>query len=244
MKKILKKVLFAGLFAFLIASPVAVIATPQTTYAADPGNCETRFLGIPPWYRGLTKTDSNVDGTNNCTIMSPEEVSPGSKDALSIFIWKIVLNVIEMALILAGWIALGFILYGGFLFITSGGNASQVEKARKSILNAVIGLVISIGAIVISNLAFSLLSDTATVNDYGVREINADDLVLTIVNFVYYIAGIVAVIVIIIAGITYSTSIGDASRIVRAKSMILYSVIGLVVMLAAFAITNFVMSSF
>lgn len=240
MKKILKNFLFAGLFAFLIASPAVIVATPQTTYAANPGNCETRFLGIPPWYRGLTKTDS----TGDCAIMSPNEVSPGSKDALSIFIWKIVLNVIEMALILAGWIALAFILYGGFLFITSGGNASQAEKARKSIFNAVIGLVISLGAIAISNLAFSLLSDTATVNDYGVREISADELVLTIVNFVYYIAGIVAVIVIIIAGIMYSTSLGDAGRITRAKNMILYSVIGLVILLAAFAITNFVMGRF
>lgn len=240
MRRILKHFLLAGLFAFLVASPAAIVATPQTAYAADPGNCETRFLGIPPWYRGLTKTDS----TGDCAIMSPTDVSSDKKNALSIFIWKIVLNIIEMALILAGWIALGFILYGGFLFITSGGNASQAEKARKSIFNAVIGLVISMGAIAISNLAFGLISDTATVNSYGVSEISADDLVLTIVNFVYYVAGIVAVIVIIIAGITYSTSLGDASRIARAKSMILYSVIGLAVLLAAFAITNFVMGRF
>jgi hypothetical protein len=235
MKQFIKNFIFAGAFVFLVASPVAIVATPQTTYAAGPGNCETRILGIPPWYRGLTKTDS----TGDCAITSPDEAG-----GLSPFIWKIVLNVIEIGLIIAGWIALFFILYGGFLFITGGGNASQVEKARKSIFNAVIGLIISMGAIAITNLAFGSLASSTVTNEFGVPEINADDLLRNGINLVYYIAGIVAVIVIVISGITYATSIGDSGRITRAKNMILYAVIGLVVLVAAFAITNFVMSNF
>lgn len=236
MKKILKNYLFAGLFAFLVVSPFAIVATPQTTYAADPGNCESRILGIPPWYRGLTKTDS----TGDCAIKSPNEVVGG----LSGFIWKIVLNLIEIGLILAGWIALFFIMYGAFLYITGGGNASQTEKARKSIFNAVIGLVISMGAIAITNLVFGSLVSSTVTNQYGVPEINADQLLRDGVNLAYYIAGIVAVIVIIIAGIMYATSLGDSGRVTRAKGMILYAVIGLGVLMAAFAITNFVMGSF
>ena len=240
MKKTLKNFILGGLFAFLIASPLVIVATPQTTYAAGDPSCESSILGIPPWYRGLTKKDS----TGDCTIMSPNEVSFDEKTALSVYIWKIVLNIIQIGLVLAGWIALFFIMYGGFMFITSGGNASQVEKARKSIFNAVIGLIISLGAIAITNLAFGLLGDATAPNSYGVPQINADDLVKNIVNFVYYIAGIVAVMVIVVAGIMYATSLGDAGRIARAKNMILYSIIGIVVLIAAFAITNFVMDSF
>lgn len=237
MKKLLKNFLFAGLFAFLIASPFATVTTPQTAFAADPANCESRaFLGIPPWYRGLTKTDS----TGDCAIMSPNEVAGG----LSGFIWKIVLNLIEIGLILAGWVALFFIMYGAFLYITGGGNASQTEKARKSIFNAVIGLVISMGAIAITNLVFGSLVNSTVTNQYGIPEINADQLLRDGINLAYYIAGIVAVIVIIIAGIMYATSLGDSGRVTRAKGMILYSVIGLGVLLAAFAITNFVMGRF
>ena len=223
------------MFVLFIASPVAIVATPQATYAADPGNCETRILGIPPWYRGLTKTDS----TGDCTIKSPSEAG-----GLSSFIWKIVLNIIEIALIAAGWIALFFIMYGAFLYITGGGNASQTEEARKSIFNAVIGLVISMGAIAITNLVFGTLVSSTSANEYGVPQINADDLVRNGVNLAFYVAGIVAVIVIIIAGIMYTTSLGDSGRVTRAKNMILYSVIGLVVLTASFAITNFVMSQF
>lgn len=235
MKNLLKTTLLAGLFIFFVASPVVTVATPHVASAAVSDECETTLLGIPPWYRGLTTKDAN----ENCVVVSPDEVG-----GLSGFIWKIVLNIIQIGLVIAGWIALFFILYGGFLYITGGGNASQLEKARKSIFNAVIGLVISMGAIAITNLVFSVL-DGATVNpEYGIPEIKADDLLVAGVNLAFYIAGIVAVIVIIVAGISYATSMGDSGRIAKAKNMILYAVIGLVVLIAAFAITNFVMSRF
>jgi len=234
MKRILKNFIFAGLFVFLFAAPVMAAATPQTTYAAS-GNCEAGILGAPSWARGLTKKDGNGD----CVIVSPNEVG-----GLSSFIWKIVLNIIELALVLTTWIAVFFILYGGFLFITGGGNASQLEKARKSILNAVIGLVISMGAIAVTNLIFGLLDGATRPNQYGVPQIEGGDLLISGLNLTYYIAGIVAVIVIIIAGITYATSTGDSGRITRAKNMVLYAVIGIVVLVAAFAITNFVIGRF
>ncbi|MCK9623145.1 MAG: hypothetical protein M0R47_21745, partial [Methylobacter sp.] len=94
--------------------------------------------------RGLTDAD--------CNILSPDKAG-----GLSTFIWKIVLNIIEIGLFIAGYAALFFILYGGFLFLTGGSNPSQIEKARKSILNAVIGLVISISAIAIVKLIFGIL---------------------------------------------------------------------------------------
>ncbi|MDB5163225.1 MAG: rane protein of unknown function [Candidatus Saccharibacteria bacterium] len=220
---------------FLVASPIAAVALPQPVLAADSGNCEKSILGIPPWYRGLTQADSNGD----CVIKSPDD-----SGGLSAFIWKIVLNGIQIALVIAGYVALFYIIYGGFLFITGGGNASQVEKARKSILNAVIGLVISIGAIAITNLIFGVFGSASTTNSLGVPELSADDLLRNGINLVYYIGGIVAVIVIIISGIMYSISMGDSGRVTRSKNMILYSLIGIVILIAAFAITNFVFERF
>jgi len=240
MINILKNILLAGAFILFVASPVAALVTPQTTYAAAADQCEKTLLGIPPWYRGLTKLDPN----GKCAIMAPDEVTTSGENEVSIFVWKIVLNVIQIALVLAGWIALIFIMYGAFLFITGGGNASQVEKGRKSIFNAIIGLIISMGAIAITNLIFGLLDGSTSNNEYGVREIAAGDVLTAGINLAYYIAGIVAVIVIIISGIMYATSMGDSGRVTRSKNMILYAVIGLGVLIAAFAITNFVMSRF
>ena len=63
-------------------------------------------------------------------------------------------------------------------------------------------------------------------------------------NLFYFIVGAVAVIVIIVAGIMYATSGGDSGSVTKAKNMILYSVVGLIIVSAAFAITNFVAGNF
>lgn len=69
-----------------------------------------------------------------------------------------------------------------------------------------------------------------------------DQLPITIQNILYAIIGvigIVAVIFIIIGGVNYMTSQGDASKLQKAKNTILYAVIGLVVCVLAFLIVNF-----
>ena len=64
-----------------------------------------------------------------------------------------------------------------------------------------------------------------------------------IMKFVYlalWVACIIAVIVVIIAGINYSLSSGDPSKTASAKNAILYSVIGLVIAASAIAITKYI----
>lgn len=56
--------------------------------------------------------------------------------------------------------------------------------------------------------------------------------------------GIIAVIMIIIGGIRYTLSNGDASQIKSAKDTVLYAVIGLIVAMLAYAIVNFVVGRF
>ena len=67
-------------------------------------------------------------------------------------------------------------------------------------------------------------------------------LVINVLKYVFGLAGILAVVMIVIGGLKYATSQGDPSRIKSAKDTILYSVIGLVVALASFAIVNFILS--
>lgn len=65
----------------------------------------------------------------------------------------------------------------------------------------------------------------------------------TILTVVYSIVGIVAVVMVILGGISYATSQGDAGKLKKGKDTILYGIIGLIIVLLAFAITNFVLSS-
>lgn len=73
---------------------------------------------------------------------------------------------------------------------------------------------------------------------------SAEVVLNTALNSVYMVAGIIAVIVIIIAGYMYVTSQGDSAAVTKAKNAILYAVIGLVVIILAFAITWFVIGRF
>ena len=65
-----------------------------------------------------------------------------------------------------------------------------------------------------------------------------------IVNIMLFIIGAIAVIMIIYGGIRYVTSGGDSSSVKAAKDTILYAVIGLIVAILAYAIVNFVVTSF
>lgn len=70
---------------------------------------------------------------------------------------------------------------------------------------------------------------------------NKDALPTIITNILYVIigvAGLVAVIYIIIGGINYMTSAGDTSKLEKAKKTILYACIGLIICALAFAIVN------
>lgn len=65
------------------------------------------------------------------------------------------------------------------------------------------------------------------------------NVIVSIINGVVGAIALVAVIFIIVGGINYMTSAGDASKIEKAKKTILYAAIGLIIAALAFAIVNF-----
>ena len=64
-----------------------------------------------------------------------------------------------------------------------------------------------------------------------------------ITNTILYIVGVIAVIMLIIGGIRYVVSGGDAKKVTDAKNTVLYAIIGLVIAVFAYAIVNFVITS-
>ena len=60
-------------------------------------------------------------------------------------------SIINVALSLLGIVALVIILYGGFKWMTAGGNEDSVGEARKIIIAGVIGLAIILSAYAIAN---------------------------------------------------------------------------------------------
>lgn len=71
---------------------------------------------------------------------------------------------------------------------------------------------------------------------------SVDSTVKLVVGILSFIVGIVAVIMIIIGGLKYITSAGDANSISSAKNTILYAIIGLVIVALAQVIVRFVLN--
>jgi hypothetical protein len=143
-------------FASVVGGSVVTVANPTNyTYAAATCTSAKGFLTFPVWYRGL-----NVS-TSDCNIVDPNQLNTAGNGAanngLSNFIWRVVLNIMDMALQLVGYIAVGFILYGGFTMIISNGAPEVMAKGRKTILDAIIGLIISIGSVGIINLVMGII---------------------------------------------------------------------------------------
>jgi len=67
-------------------------------------------------------------------------------------------NVIQAVAGLAGLIATGFFVVGGIGYITSSGNPENLEKSKRTLLYAAIGLAITVGAFVLSRIISELAS--------------------------------------------------------------------------------------
>ena len=62
-------------------------------------------------------------------------------------------------------------------------------------------------------------------------------------NEAYAVAGLIAVVMIIVGAVQYITAGGDTGKVTRAKNTLLYSIIGLIIILLAAVITNLVIGT-
>lgn len=122
-----------------------------------------------------------------------------------------------------------------------------MNRVQKSML--VIGVLLSLTAIYVTPGAFAATPGASTVCD-GIdatggscatsgSELN--DIVKLAINLLSVIAGIIGVVMLIIAGIKYITSQGDSGQVKSAKSALIYAVVGLVVAALSQTIVRFVL---
>ena len=69
-------------------------------------------------------------------------------------------DIIKVVAGLAGLIATGFFVIGGFGYITSSGNPEHLDRAKRTLLWSAIGLAIVIAAFVISNIIVAIATNS------------------------------------------------------------------------------------
>lgn len=70
----------------------------------------------------------------------------------------IVSRIIGIILIVVGILVVVYLIYGGILYITAGGDADKAGKGRTAITNAIIGLIIVIVSYAIYNFVLTRIS--------------------------------------------------------------------------------------
>ncbi len=66
--------------------------------------------------------------------------------------------------------------------------------------------------------------------------------VTSVINILLFVAGLIAVIIIVVGGLRFVTSEGDAASANKAKNSVVYALVGLVLAVLAYAIVNFVLN--
>ncbi len=80
--------------------------------------------------------------------------------------------------------------------------------------------------------------------DVGLSKAPLQDLIFQIIVYVLVLVGVVALASLIYGGFLYVTAHGDTEQIEKAKGIIVYAIIGIVVIGIAAAAVNFVINAF
>lgn len=136
MQKIKTLVLTFALAMASLMSPLAA-ATPGVQFGAV---CPSGgVLNFPAWYDGL-----------QCEGTQPKLTK------LSDF-WVVALNVVAMLIALVSYMSLGYVIWGGFKYIKSQGQANAIGEAKMAIIQAVAGLAIALSSFAIIRFVQGLL---------------------------------------------------------------------------------------
>lgn len=103
------------------------------------------FLGFPPWYKYLPGADNTIyDYGSKPPLVIGHACTPQIHAIGDV--WLIGMAILEMLLRVAALAAIVLVVWGGIQFISSQGEPDKTAKARSTVINALIGLVISVSA--------------------------------------------------------------------------------------------------
>ena len=200
------------------------------------------FSSNPVYAKSASYVDSNCNYLLGFTSWNCGVEITNSQDSLKSGIWMIAVNVLADITVAAAYLVLGYVIYGGYQYIFSAGDPGKVATGKKTLAQAFIGLAIVMSAnIIMSSIRFALLGSKGSFSDCATSEcVDAGAMVTNAIQWVIGMAGVVSAIFVVYGGIAYISSSGDPTKLQKAKSIILYALIGLAIVALAELITSFV----
>src|SRR4051812_10291572 len=137
----LKHYLMIAASAFMLVAPMAV---PAVAAAAS---CKTHTAN---------QIADGATGASGNTVDCQSQTNTGSS------ITKLARQIVDIFSIVVGAVAVIMIIYGGFRYITSGGDSNRVGSAKNTLIYAIIGLVIVALAQIIVRFVLSTSTNAIT----------------------------------------------------------------------------------
>jgi len=207
--------------------PQEEISSAYTTGSGTSTPCRY-LIGMKSWDCGVVTpwTDANI--TSN--------------------IWLIVANFLTDIGVIAAYLVIGYVVYGGYLYMFSSGDPGKAMNGKKTLTRAFIGLaIVALSNVILNaihialfNNAGSFAVDCTVAGSCMNSETASTQLVTNVLNWFIATAGIVAAIFVVVGGVGYVTSSGDAGKLQKAKTTITYALIGLAIVGLAEIIVTFV----
>ena len=140
----------------------------------------------------------------------------------------IIFNVADFFALIVIALAALFLVYAGFLYVTSRGDESQAATAKRQIAYAFIGIIIASFYLII----LVALEDAATAPIPSANAI-ITIIIRPLVDFLQTFGYITAVLFLVYAGFKYIASRGDEQEAATAKQQIGYALLGFIIILFA-----------
>jgi hypothetical protein len=192
-----------------------------------PGTLDWKNLTLTNFLGGARGDDSSIQ--RECLT------GPG---VIMAIIWKVV-TFFENLL---GIIALAMLVYGGYLYLVSGGEEDLAQKATKSLTWSVVGIVIVITSRLLTEILIPRYNNTVFYNQEKILTADSANIGLTsIIGITNWVLGFVAsitVLMIIYGGYLYIVSGGDENLEKKGKDILIEAIIGLIIIITAYTLVS------
>ncbi|MBR3323441.1 hypothetical protein IKG16_00960 [Candidatus Saccharibacteria bacterium] len=195
----------------------------SASFSGRKGNaCKAGFVGFISW-------DCNVNISDQTSLKNG--------------IWQIVANVATDIAVAATYLMIGYTIYGGYLYIFSGGDPGKTAAGKQTLARAFIGLAITSSANLIMGTLRAVLFNGKNITSQCLEAggcVKPATIMTGTINWFIGVSGVVAAIFVVYGGILYMTSGGDPNKTQKAKNMIMYALIGLAIVALSSVISGFV----
>ena len=183
--------------------------------------------------------DPSGEGTHFLDIFGFWTFNQPASGPPDVTLTQVIYTIINVILSFLAVLFIGLIIYGGYLWMFSGGDSGKVENARKTIVNASLGLII----ILLAGGINKMILDIFEKEDYDshlLTDVSVMDVVIRIINIALSFFGVFFILMLIYGGYRWMFSGGDSNKVDSARKIIIHAVIGAVVVLFSFTLLKII----